>query len=149
MGAECKGSWVAGWRKSYFLLICSTLAARRRFLVKHGKKKKRLKRPAVVYLDLQLGLADGTPPRRHKHQAIHRTSHGPAERVEALHSVAASNMWESGVGSRESLPGGFLAQSIEEGVGVEELREVQRVRQESLTAGALHPTLDAQTHRLK
>lgn len=69
--------------------------------------------------------------------------------MEALHFVSRVESRGSGVESRESLPGGFLAQSIEEGVGVEELREVQRVRQESLTAGALHPTLDAQTHRLK
>lgn len=45
-----------------------------------------------------------------------------------------------------ALPGAFLSQSVEEGVGVEELGQVEGVGQESLAFGALHPTLDVQTH---
>lgn len=50
---------------------------------------------------------------------------------------------------QESLPGGFLPQSVEEGVRVEELSQVQRVREQNLTTGALHPTLDQRSKRKK
>lgn len=47
-----------------------------------------------------------------------------------------------------SLPGGLLAQSIEEGVWVEEFWQVQRFWEENLLLSSLNPILEGKTSAL-